>query len=270
MLPVKMNGRGARIALALAATIVAGIAACSSRISDGVTGPRPQVATRSATADTNQPYFEFQATKLARQIPGTGNMQYPDLLRAANVEGEVLAQFVVDREGKVEPGTFRVLKSNHDLFTQAVKVALPDMRFYPAEVRGARVKQVVQQGFLFGLSRKDASRTPATEPVNADQPYFEFQVQRTAQQTPGTGGLRYPDELRQANVEGEVLAQFVVSADGQYVDKTFKVLKSNHQLFSDAVKNALPMMRFTPATVGGKAVTQLVQRPFTFSLSKNQ
>lgn len=105
MLPVKMNGRGARIALALAATIVAGIAACTSRISDGVTGPKPQVATRSASVDTNQPYFEFQATKLASQIPATSNLRYPDLLRSAKVEGEVLAQFVVDREGKVEPGT---------------------------------------------------------------------------------------------------------------------------------------------------------------------
>ena len=270
MLPVKMNGRAARIALALAATIVAGIAACTSRISDGVTGPKPQVATRSASVDTNQPYFEFQATKLASQIPATGNLRYPDLLRSAKVEGEVLAQFVVDREGKVEPGTFKVLKSNHDLFTKAVRAALPDMRFYPAEVRGVRVKQVVQQPFTFGLSRNDAARQPATGPVNAAQPYFEFQVERPAQQTPGTGGLRYPDELRQTEVEGEVLAQFVVGADGRYVDKTFKVLKSNHQLFTDAVKTALPTMRFTPAMVGGRAVTQLVQQPFTFSLSKNQ
>jgi len=269
MLPVKMNGRGARIALALAATIVAGIAACTSRISDGVTSPKPEVATRSATADTNQPYFEFQATKLARQIPGTGTMRYPDLLRMANVEGEVLAQFVVDREGRVEPNSFKVLKSNHDLFTQAVKMALPDMRFYPAEVKGVRVKQLVQQPFTFGLGRNDASRIPAPGPVNAAQPYFEFQVERAAQQTPGTGNLRYPDELRRADVQGEVLAQFVVGADGRYVDKTFKVLKSNHQLFSDAVKTALPTMRFTPAMVGGKAVTQLVQQPFTFSLSKN-
>ena len=269
MLPVKMNGRGARIALALVATIVAGMAACTSRISDGITGPKPQVATRSASVDTSQPYFEFQATKLARQVPATGNIHYPDLLRSANVEGEVLAQFVVDREGRVEPGTFKVLKSSNDLFTQAVQTALPDMRFYPAEVRGVRVKQLVQQPFTFGLSRNDASPTPATGPVNAAQPYFEFQVEHAAQQTPGTGNLRYPDELRHAEVQGEVLAQFVVGADGRYVDKTFKVLKSRHQLFTDAVATALPTMRFTPAMVGGKAVTQLVQQPFTFSLSKN-
>jgi protein TonB len=46
------------------------------------------------------------------------------------------------------------------------------------------------------------------------------------------------------------------------------VLKSSHELFTQAVKNALPNMRFYPAEVGGKKVKQLVQQPFTFSLSK--
>ena len=156
MVPVTMNGRGVRIVLALVATIIAGMAACTSRIADGVTGPKPQVATRSASVDTDQPWFEFQVTKLARQIPGSGIIRYPDKLRLANVEGEVLAQFIVDRDGNVEPGTFKVLKSNDDLFTQAVRNSLPNMRFSPAEVRGVRVKQLVQQPFTFSLSSSDA------------------------------------------------------------------------------------------------------------------
>jgi periplasmic protein TonB len=109
-----------------------------------------------------------------------------------------------------------------------------------------------------------------TGPVNTDQPYFEFQVEKQVQQIPGTGNLRYPDMLRSANVEGEVLAQFVVDADGRYEAGTFKVLKSSHELFTQAVKNALPNMRFYPAEVGGKKVKQLVQQPFTFSLSKSE
>jgi protein TonB len=107
-------------------------------------------------------------------------------------------------------------------------------------------------------------------PVNTDQPYFEFQVEKQVQQIPGTGNLRYPDILRSANVEGEVLAQFVVDADGRYEQGSFKVLKSSHDLFTQAVKNALPNMRFYPAEVGGRKVKQLVQQPFTFSLSKGE
>jgi protein TonB len=108
-----------------------------------------------------------------------------------------------------------------------------------------------------------------TAPVNSDQPFFEFQVEKQVQQIPGSGNLRYPDMLRSANVEGEVLAQFVVDTTGHYESGTFKVLKSSHDLFTAAVKNALPTMRFYPAEVGGRKVKQLVQQPFTFSLQKS-
>jgi periplasmic protein TonB len=65
----------------------------------------------------------------------------------------VLAQFVVDTTGKAEVGTFKVLKSSHDLFAQAVRSALPGMRFIPAEVGGRRVKQLVQQPFAFAIAK---------------------------------------------------------------------------------------------------------------------
>ena len=67
--------------------------------------------------------------------------------------GEMISQFVVDADGRYEPGSFKVLKSSHELFTQAVKNALPNMRFYPAEVGGKKVKQLVQQPFTFSLSK---------------------------------------------------------------------------------------------------------------------
>src|SRR5215203_281787 len=108
-----------------------------------------------------------------------------------------------------------------------------------------------------------------TAPVNTDQPFFEFQVEKQVQQIPGSGNLRYPDMLRSANVEGEVTAQFVVDTSGRYEAGSFKVLKSSHDLFTAAVKNALPTMRFYPAEVGGRKVKQLVQQPFTFSLAKS-
>jgi protein TonB len=102
---------------------------------------------------SDQPYFEFQVEKQVQQVPGTGNLRYPDMLRSANVEGEVLAQFVVDTTGRFEAGSFKVLKSSHDLFTAAVRSALPNMRFYPAEVGGRKVKQLVQQPFTFSLQK---------------------------------------------------------------------------------------------------------------------
>jgi protein TonB len=106
-----------------------------------------------------------------------------------------------------------------------------------------------------------------TAPVT-DQPYFEFQVEKQVAMIPGQGPT-YPEQLRSANVEGEVLAQFVVDTTGRYESGTFKVLKSTNEQFTNAVKNALPRMKFYPAEVGGRKVKQLVQQPFTFSLQKS-
>ena len=112
----------------------------------GVVGASPK-------PDENQTYFEFQVEKQVSPYPGNPAPRYPDMLRSANVEGEVLAQFVVDTTGRADMNSFKVLKSTHDLFTNAVKASLPNMKFYPAEVGGRRVKQLVQMPFQFNLTK---------------------------------------------------------------------------------------------------------------------
>ena len=106
-----------------------------------------------AVVQSDQPYFEFQVEKPV--VPATGSVspRYPDMLRQAGVEGEVLAQFVVDTTGKAEPGSLKILKSSHDMFVQSVKNALPQMKFIPAEVGGRKVKQLVQQPFSFSITK---------------------------------------------------------------------------------------------------------------------
>jgi protein TonB len=102
---------------------------------------------------TNEPYFDFQVEKPVQQIPGFGTPRYPDALRSSGVEGEVQAQFVVNEEGRAETGSFRVQKATNELFASAVRAALPQMRFYAAEVGGKHVRQLVQQSFQFKLDR---------------------------------------------------------------------------------------------------------------------
>lgn len=100
-----------------------------------------------------QTYFEFQVEKPVSQIPGFGAPVYPAALRAAQAEGEVVTQFVVNEYGNPELGTFKILKATNDLFASAVRTALPSMRFSAAEIRGREVRQIVQQTFQFKLNR---------------------------------------------------------------------------------------------------------------------
>ena len=103
--------------------------------------------------DQTQTYFEFQVEKPVVSAPGSSSPRYPEILKSAGVEGEVLAQFVVDTTGRAEAGSFKVLKTSHELFALAVKNALPGMRFLPAEVGGKKVKQLVQQPFVFNIQK---------------------------------------------------------------------------------------------------------------------
>ena len=113
----------------------------------GVVGGTP------TPVNDNQTYFEFQVEKQVAVQPDNPRPRYPDMLRSSNVEGEVLAQFVVDTTGRADMSQFKVLKSTHDMFTNSVKAVLPNMKFYPAEVGGRKVKQLVQMPFQFNLSK---------------------------------------------------------------------------------------------------------------------
>jgi periplasmic protein TonB len=120
-----------------------GVAGGVGRGVEGGTGP----------TNNENAYFEFQVEKTVLSAPGNPQPQYPSMLQSAGVEGKVLAQFVVDVDGKADMSTFKVLESSHELFTQSVRQVLPRMRFFPAEIGGKKVRQVVQQPFVFGLNK---------------------------------------------------------------------------------------------------------------------
>ncbi len=106
----------------------------------------------TAPVVSDQPYFEFQVEKPALAREGNPTPRYPEMLRSAGITGDVIAQFVVNEDGRADMRTFKALSSSHPQFTAAVKAALPQMRFYPAEVGGRKVKQLVQQSFTFSLN----------------------------------------------------------------------------------------------------------------------
>ena len=120
------------------------------------------------------------------------------------------------------------------------------------------------KGAVGGFSTGVETKTPVRE----DNTYFEFQVEKPVMQAPNSPTPQYPDILRQAGVEGEALVSFVVDTTGRADVASFKIIRTTHELFATAVKNALPRMRFIPAEVGDKKVRQLVQQPFSFAITK--
>ena len=98
--------------------------------------------------------------------------------------------------------------------------------------------------------------------------YTKAQVDRPVISAPGSRGPSYPELLRSAGVEGSVLAQFVVDTTGRADPASFIALRSDNALFTAAVRAALGRMRFLPAEAGGRKVSQLVQQPFQFTVTR--
>ena len=146
-------------------TIVAIIAACSERVGSDLTGPT-QSAGRFVTKQDVKPalitrdnaYQEYQVEQPASLAQASGHPRYPDILKQAGVEGEVIASFVVDTTGLPDASTIKIIKSTHQLFENSVVAAIPAERFVPALVGGKKVKQVVMQPYMFQLSDTTKSK----------------------------------------------------------------------------------------------------------------
>jgi len=104
-------------------------------------------------SDDPPTYYEFQVQKPVRALPNQPAPSYPEEMRRSGIQGEVLAQFVVDTLGHADMSTFKVLRSTHEEFTYAVRITLPKIKFFPAELNQRRVRQMVQMPFHFCFNR---------------------------------------------------------------------------------------------------------------------
>jgi protein TonB len=128
-----------------------GVAGGSSKGVAGGTGDENSTG-KVAGEDMNKVFKEFEVESPAEKIGGPAP-EYPENLRASGIEGEVMVQFVVNENGRYEPGTLKVLDSSNPSFVASVKAALPQMRFRPARVGGQKVQQLVQLPFEFHLNK---------------------------------------------------------------------------------------------------------------------
>lgn len=86
---------------------------------------------------------------------------------------------------------------------------------------------------------------------------------RHAQSTP----LRYPQDLRENRVQGEVIVHYVVDSTGKVIPPTVQIARSTNQGFTDAVLPYLRWVQYEPARLDHRPVCALMRDwPFTFSL----
>lgn len=95
-------------------------------------------------------YTADEVDQIAVAKPGTDAVAYPQSMRAANVSGSVVAEFIVDTSGHVEPGSSGIVSATNTAFAEEVLRMLSSAAYTPAKRRGMVVRQLVRQRFVFG------------------------------------------------------------------------------------------------------------------------
>ena len=96
---------------------------------------------------------QWNANEVLMHVLSPGKPRYPESLRSAGVDGRVLVQFTVDTTGRIDMSSVKILSSTHELFSRAVRDALGNFRFRPAEVGGRHVAALAQMPFDFQITR---------------------------------------------------------------------------------------------------------------------
>ncbi|HEV2146451.1 MAG TPA: energy transducer TonB [Longimicrobiaceae bacterium] len=78
---------------------------------------------------------------------------YPPLLRDAGITGQATIKFVVNAQGRVDPGSISVVSSTHDAFGEASTKVGEKMSFKPAKVGGRAVPVLVTMPVSWTLER---------------------------------------------------------------------------------------------------------------------
>ncbi len=116
------------------------------------------------------------------------------------------------------------------------------------------------------IPEDSAAPEPLAEAAAAQNAFTLLDVDTAAMRDPSSAVPVYPRLLERQGIEGLAVVRFVVDTTGRADPATFRLIETNHPLFAAAVRDALPRMKFHPATVGPLKVRQMVEIPFGFQI----
>ena len=101
---------------------------------------------------TGETFLQTEVDDPVQQI-NIPKPRYPPVLQQAGVSGFVDATYVVDTVGHAEPSSWKVQKSSNQLFEAPAREAIMKGVFKPARIKGAAVRQLVQQKISFNIGQ---------------------------------------------------------------------------------------------------------------------
>ena len=191
------------------------------------------------------------------------HVEYPYGMRAANLEGAVLLEFVINKKG--EPVNVVGLKSNNRSFDRAALTAMQKARFKPARVAGKPVNARAQQMITFRLN--DGARWMITKTSNHDTLPEQFRWD-VAPEVNFSAFPVYPREALLAKRKGKAAIAFIIGPSGKVA--AVRVLEATEPEMGHAAAAAVQLWDFKPARKkDGSACAATVRMDYEFEPNGN-
>ena len=108
--------------------------------------------TADVKIDPGQAFIEAVVDEKPERVSNPP-LDYPDLLRQAGIEGNVIIEVIIDTTGRAEPNSLRVVQSTNKAFEISARDAVLKSMYRPGRVRGQAVRVLVQVPISFSIRR---------------------------------------------------------------------------------------------------------------------
>lgn len=205
-------------------------------------------------------------------------MKYPREAWDAGIEGRVIIQFVVTKEGKAE--NLNVIRGQGNGIDEEAKRLIREAQFTPGKQRGEPVNVRMSMPITFEKSEyeppkeqvdKDRPRPEPSEPQEEEEDFF-VAVENMPELKGGLGALQkkveYPDMARKAGIEGRVIIQFIVNEQGQVEDP--RVIRGIGGGCDEEALRIVKEAEFEPGSQRGTPVRVQYSLPITFQMQSDE
>ena len=202
------------------------------------------------------------------------NIKYPADAKEKGVQGRVIVQFVVEKDGTIVNA--KVVRGvDPDLDAEALRVVNQSPKWKPGKQKGeaVRVKYTLPIMFRLGNDSSDSKAAEAPREAKVD----ENGVHQVCEEMPEFPGgmaecmkwlgknINYPEDCKKEGVQGRVIVQFVVDKDGSIKDPT--IARGVHpSLDKEALRVLSSMPNWKPGKQKGEAVKVRYTIPVMFRL----
>lgn len=272
------------VPLALLLLIISNIEAVA-RTAKNFTSER-EIASAYETTETNdfmpagteKEEIVFEVVEQMPEYPGgtaalmkflSQNIKYPVEAINNNIEGRVIVQFIVEKDGSI--GNVQVVRSVHpDLDTEAARIIALMPAWRPGTQRGLPVRTKFTVPVLFRLQSPDnatafTSSGRNSEPHDVVENMPEFPGGNAALMSFLSKNVKYPAEAEKAKIQGRVITQFIVSTNGEIRDAII-VKGVDPLLDNEALRVVNSMPNWKPGKEKGKSVDVKYTIPVNFKI----